>query len=355
MGAQCACRHGTPTRGRPMTKTDLGGFEPRRLRLARELRGWNQVELAGRVRLSSAAISQFEAGTTAPSGTAIERLAIALDVPDGFLALPFVETHEGFFRSLRRTSLRQRRKARAIAYVAHDLALSKMPDPSSSGVIPKHPVEDLQAEREEIEELAAQVRSEWKQPRGPIDDVVGLLESHGVIVIRLPMDSGDVDAFSLPFPDHGVVVLASDKNDRARSRFDAAHELGHLVMHGNQVWGVKEVEQQAHWFAAAFLMPAGDIFDELPQRADWPTLFSLKRKWQVSIAALLMRAKSLGKMSPTTYLGAVKETSARGWRRVEPIPLGECEQPANRLLHSKRVLSSELLPADILEGLLSVS
>ena len=107
-------------------------------------------------------------------------------------------------------------------------------------------------------------------PPGPIADVVELLESHGVVVIRLPLDSADVDAFSLPFPDHPVVVLGSDKTDRARSRFDGAHELGHLVMHGEQIWGIKEVETQAHQFAAAFLMPANEIRDQLPTTVDWP-------------------------------------------------------------------------------------
>lgn len=72
-------------------------------------------------------------------------------------------------------------------------------------------------------------------------------------MIRLPLESADVDAFSLPFPDYPVVVLGADKNDRARSRFDGAHELAHLVLHGEQIWGVKEVETQAHQFAAAFL------------------------------------------------------------------------------------------------------
>ncbi|MGO8957896.1 MAG: ImmA/IrrE family metallo-endopeptidase [Streptosporangiaceae bacterium] len=91
-----------------------------------------------------------------------------------------------------------------------------------------------------------------------------------MLLIRLPLDTTDVDAFSLPFHDRPVIVLGADKNDRARSRFDGAHELGHLVVHGDQVWGVKEVERQAHAFAAAFLMPAEDIRDELPDRADWP-------------------------------------------------------------------------------------
>lgn len=67
-------------------------------------------------------------------------------------------------------------------------------------------------------------------------------------------------------------------------------------------------------------MPATDIYRELPRHADWPVLFDLKRRWQVSLAALLMRAKNLGRMSDSSYLTAVKALSTRGWRRVEPVP-----------------------------------
>src|SRR6266498_4297350 len=105
--------------------------------------------------------------------------------------------------------------------------------------------------------MAGALRASWALPPGPAPNVVELLESHGVAVIRLPLGSVDVDAFSLPFLDHPVIVLGTDKNDRARSRFDAAHELAHLVLHGEQVWGLKEVESQAHQIAAALLMPAG--------------------------------------------------------------------------------------------------
>jgi len=334
-----------------LTGADIS-FESGRLRLARELRGWNQAELAVRVDLSAAAVSQFESGATAPGPGTIGRLASALEVPDGFFGLPLVETHDGFFRSLRRTSLRQRRQARAIAFVAHDAVSA--PQSSTDGAfaadIPLIPIDDLDADRDRIEEIAGAVREKWQLPDGPIADMVALLEAHDAVVIRLPMGTDDVDAFSLPFPDRPVVVLASDKGDLARSRFDAAHELGHLVMHRDQVWGVKEVEQHAHWFAAAFLMPKGDIIEELPERAEWPVLFDLKRKWQVSLAALLMRAKTLGRMSPATYLGAVKETSARGWRRVEPIPLGDCEQPSYAPLNANESLT-DTLPRDILGDL----
>jgi Zn-dependent peptidase ImmA (M78 family)/transcriptional regulator with XRE-family HTH domain len=306
-----------------------GNFEPERLRLARELGALSQKDLADRIGLTPAAVSQFEAGVTAPSLTTMVKMAAELGVPEAFLELPIDATTEGFFRSLRRTSVGHRRQARALAHLAHDVAAAAPPDALAPTSVPSMPVVDLDAPRRELEKIAGKVRAQLRLPRGPIENMVGLLESMGVVVVRLPMKTSDVDAFSLPFHDRPVVVLSADKKDRARSRFDAAHELGHLVIHGDQVWGLKEVEDQAHRFAAAFLMPERDIIHELPTRADWPALFDLKRKWQVSLAALLMRARTLEKMSEAQYIAAVKSASARGWRRAEPVPLGQPERPTH--------------------------
>lgn len=303
-------------------------FVPARLRLARDLKKWSQTDLSGRVSVTAAAISQFESGSVRPSPATMDELSRVLNVPVTFFALPTTETHEGFFRSTRRTPVAHRRRARALAHIVHDLAIGAGVKHVPATAVPHIPIANLESPREEIEHAAVMVRSAWSVPAGPIPSVVELLESHGVVVLRLPLDTADVDAFSLPFPDWPVVVLGSDKNDRARSRFDGAHELGHLVMHGEQVWGLKEIEKQAHQFAAAFLMPANEIYHELPHRADWSVLFDLKRRWQVSLAALLMRARTLGRMTEPTYLTAVKALSAHGWRRVEPVPLGSLERPS---------------------------
>jgi Zn-dependent peptidase ImmA (M78 family)/transcriptional regulator with XRE-family HTH domain len=298
-----------------------------RLRIARDLTGLTQTALAGLVGVSAAAVSQFESGAAHPSPSTMAQLAKALGVPLPFLVRPLVDTHEGFFRSLRRTAVSARRRARAVAHVAHDVALHA----AEAGVLNAASVPridlPLGASTSTIEEAAARTRRAWALPPGPVGDIVALLEHHGVTVIRLPFSTAAVDAFSLPFADHPVVVLGADKNDRARSRFDGTHELAHLVVHGEQIWGVKEVEDQAHAFAAAFLMPAAEIRNQLPAMVDWPRLFELKRHWQVSLAALLRRARDLGRMTPATYLTAVKAASARGWRRSEPVPLGSPEQP----------------------------
>jgi Zn-dependent peptidase ImmA (M78 family)/DNA-binding XRE family transcriptional regulator len=337
---------------------DAPGFERERLRVARELAALSQNQLASRVGLSPGAISQFESGATRPGAESLSQLADALRVPVGFFSQPITETHEGFFRSLRRTAVSDRRRARSVAHVAHDLALAAAASGQFPGsAIPRILPSGLNADPREIEDIAQQVRRCWSVPDGPVEDVVSLLENHGVVVIRLPLGSADVDAFSLPFADHPVVVLGSDKDDRARSRFDCAHELAHLVMHGELIWGVKEVEDQAHQFAAAFLMPAEQIRGELPTTVDWQRLFSLKQRWQTSLAALLMRAKRLGRMSEGTYLTAVKAASARGWRRREPVPLGPPEQPT-LLLKFLEATSSPIrsyLPETIIDSIAAAS
>lgn len=303
--------------------------------------------------LTAAAISQFESGAVRPAVKSQMLLADLLTVPHPFFELPFTETHDGFFRSLRRTTVADRRRARAVAHIAHDVvAHPGTTFPSAS--VPNLPVSSLTADSAEIERVAGKVRRMWKIPDGPAPNVVNLLESHGVAVLRLPLNSADVDAFSLPFGDNPVVVLASDKNDRARSRFDAAHELGHLVIHGELLWGMPEIEKQAHQFAAAFLMPRSAIEPELPRKVDWPALFELKRKWQVSLAALLMRARTVGRMTEASYLTAVKTASARGWRRVEPVPLGDPESPIGmtRILSGRSNLGLKAtLPGDILDSI----
>jgi Zn-dependent peptidase ImmA (M78 family) len=183
------------------------------------------------------------------------------------------------------------------------------------------------ATREAIEIVAQDVRRSWGIPPGPIDDVVRTLERHGIVTTRFYVGMDDVDAFCVAFTDRPIIALGADKGKRDRSRFDATHELGHLVMHHAEQVGSKVIETQAHQFAAAFLMPADDIREELPRRADWTALLKLKAKWHVSIAALLMRARALNVMDEHTYSQAWKTLSVRGWRKQEPGELGPPESP----------------------------
>lgn len=300
-----------------------------RLQAGRELRGLSQVALARDTGVTAAAISQFEKGHARPSAQTLVRLGGALQLPLSYFARRAggaSRTPPPFFRSLRSTSAGERRRAAALVGLVHELvnaieehvALPECDLPPRASATDQHHVEQSAA--------AARLHLGLHASE-PVPDVVRALERRGIITARFKVDAIKMDAFSVAYPSRPVVVLGSDKGHRDRSRFDAAHELGHLVLHGPDDAGTKSAENQAHQFAAAFLMPADAIRDELPHRADWERLIVLKREWGVSIAALLRRALNLGVMDQATYTQAMKTMSARGWRTVEPGNLGPAEQP----------------------------
>jgi Zn-dependent peptidase ImmA (M78 family)/DNA-binding XRE family transcriptional regulator len=307
---------------------DFGGphstvhaFSPAALTIAREYRGVRKNELAAKLEVTPSAITQFEAGTVRPNAATLARAAVVLGFPLAFFAdvsrwspLPTDQCH---FRSLRSATQQDRRRMLATAALLRGLV----------EYIDDHvnlPHEDLtRISRDvhhdiEIEDLAADARAAWQLGTGPIPALLTLLESRGIVVFRVPSDCDKVDAFSFWNKDRPFIFLNSDKGSSSRSRFDAAHELGHLLMHVDCVPGDGKQELQAHRFAGAFLMPRSSITRELPSRLSWPHLFELKRRWGVSLAALLRRGYDLGIYSDATYRRANSYLSMKGWKSGEP-------------------------------------
>lgn len=308
-------------------------FDAAQLKLARQARGLLKSQLADRVHVSPAAIGQFESGAAKPSANTLAQLALALAFPVEFFAytgeqrqVPTIS--DTFFRSLR--SARQTERQQAVAHAA--LVWEVVRRLEEQVRFPEVDLPDLHVTGvttgEEIEEIAADVRQGWGLKPGPVPHVIRLLELHGIIVTRYRSGSERLDAFSCPFPDRPVVVLCDDKGQFDRSRFDGIHELGHLIMHPDPQPGDRVLENQAHRFAAAFLMPRDQIIDTLPHgRVNWMEMVALKRTWGVSIQALLYRAKALGTLGESAYENAMKTMSRRGWRRTEPGHLGRPERP----------------------------
>jgi Zn-dependent peptidase ImmA (M78 family)/DNA-binding XRE family transcriptional regulator len=310
-------------------------FDPARLRLARETAGLKQSQLATLLELSSAAVSQFESGVAKPSAATLRRLSMLLEFPAEFFAQSndpddSLDVSTTFFRSLRST--KQVDRQRAVAHAA--LVWIVVRSLEQKVRLPELRLPDdlhvaVDADQDEIEGVAAELRKRWDLPEGPVPHVVRLLEMHGIIVTRFRTDTHEIDAFSRPFPARPVVVLGDDKGDLPRSRLDAAHELGHLVMHPDPEPDNRVLERQAHAFAAALLMPRNLIYDSLPRdRVDWKHMVDLKRTWGVSIAALLYHARALGTLDRTRYESAMKMMSRKGWRTREPGYLGDPERPA---------------------------
>ncbi len=338
-------------------------FSRRRLRLAREEEGLTQSGLAKRVAelgggLTGPSVSQLEAGRTKPSARTLAFLAAALDHPVEFLAGPPGELPESgddaFFRRLTSTPARERRRASSLAMYAvlfargaesYGIDLPK-PGLTSFPLGPGSTVLDVTA-------AALDLREHLDIDDGPIDNVVRLAESLGVLVLRAEghLDPR-IDAFSVYDPARPVIVLGGDKRDWNRSRFDTAHELGHLVGHANDhdAFGQRWAEQQAHAFAAEFLMPEEQIKHELPRNFDVQEFLGLKERWGVSIQALVRRAHDVGPMPRPVYETAVRLMSAWGWRRPngEPGISRPLERP--RLL---RDLADNLEQEGVLDALVA--
>lgn len=137
------------------------------------------------------------------------------------------------------------------------------------------------------------------------------------------------------------VFLGQIKQSRSRSRFDLAHELGHLVLHQHYSTDdllekevLKRIESEANAFASAFLMPRDEILRDL-QDVSLPALERLKPKWGTSIGAMVHRAKDLGLITSEKYTLLCADISSRGWRGRRPEPLEDQVPAINRTLAKK--------------------
>lgn len=328
-------------------------FDGRRLSLARRLRRLQRTTLAAKTTVTAAAVTQFERGTAKPTNAVAAELALALGLPVEFFrqgrTIEQVPASSAHFRSLRATPAITRDQALAFAEISLavlDVFEQYVDFPPVTDII--DPVDD-EPSRERVADLAAQTRMKLGLLAGPVPNVVRLMEAHGIAMLRLP-DEIDrrVDAFSTDVGNRPLVLLSSVKNDKARSRFDAAHELGHLVMHHEQEPGSKIIEDQAHRFAAEFLAPTDELESELPRRVKWETLMQLKDKWGVSLKSLIYRAHDLGIWGDYAYRNASKHLAMQGF--PEPGPLGPPESPsllgrAAAMLRDAGIDSAELAAA----------
>ncbi len=310
-------------------------FDGSRLTLARQLAGLRKSQLAGLVGKTPTAVAGWENGTKQPTAANVAQLALSLEVDAEFFAFRSAGVSEDVapphFRSLRSTT--QLARDQAFAYGRLALAVTESLErlvELPEATLPSIPVEP-DAESEAPAAAARALREAWSVPDGPIRHALRLVENHGVLVVFSPPQAASVDAYSFLGIERPLIVLNPIKNDHYRQRFDVAHELGHLVMHGDTEPGSRVAESQAHRFASEFLAPIAELRELLPRvmnRRAWATLAQLKEDWGVSIQALLYRARELGCLSEVSYRNAMGTITARGWRRNEPGAITSIEQPS---------------------------
>lgn len=330
-----------------------------RLREARLYRRMTMEELADSVGINKQAISQFENSKTSPEPFTLKRIADVLDFPYSFFAqrdTPMV-TGNTYFRALysssRKDLIAQELKTRYLAQIFVILK-EKLIVPSLD--LPSLP------ERSSIEEIAQYVRKAWDLNDYPITNMVALLEQHGVVVGEFATEGREIDAFyqynEINKEAVYCVVLGTDKSSFFRRQFNCAHELGHILLHERYEdlgelsrEDYRKREDQANAFAAAFLMPSttfGRDVSIFPNRLSH--YVELKRKWGVSMAAMIMRARSLDMITPNQYTYLMRQMSSKGYRTLEPLDLDVkyrhpkvLRQSVEKLIESNTLTGHQLL------------
>lgn len=309
----------------------MKSFNRNRLKLARQYRGMTVEELSQKIDVSKQTISQYETGKIEDVPfDRIAALATTLKFPYQYFIQegePAVKTGTTYFRSLMKTNKKYRSaqivKMKHLAQIYSFLneyvsfpALN-MPDWIGNIVSPS--------------EAAYALREYWNLGDKPIDDIMRVAEENGIIVTTFPTDTDDIDAFSqyieMPEGDVYLIALSKNKDSAVRINFDIAHELGHIFLHE---WSededlisreeFKSKEKEANEFAAAFLLPEKAFSKDVlldPQNLNY--YVQLKKKWKVSVSAMLYRSCDLGIISQNQYQYLMRVMQNKGWRKNEPL------------------------------------
>lgn len=299
---------------------DKSLFRGENLKLARLAAGLKQVEVAELVSASANYISELERDLRKPDEILARALGEVLGFETEFFyrELPeILSTEEVNFRHRHSTPRWLKAKVTAKALLFRQVV--EYLDTSLG--FPEYDVPDIRAKTQtDIERAAETCREHWGLGIDtPIHSMVRVAENAGIVVTEFE-EAEKVDAFSVTKDGRGVIVLNTVLESTSRSRWNVAHEIGHLVLHRGLVTGDKVSEQQADWFAAGFLLPAAAFCREFGSmaRVDWTHLLELKRRWKVALAATIRRGFDLGLLSAVTYRRLYKSLSARGWRKGEP-------------------------------------
>lgn len=303
-------------------------FNGERLKNARLYRGKTITELAEETEISKQAISQFENGKATPSIETLLKIMNVLKFPrEYFRQIDEDITVNTFFRALLTTS-----KKEQLIQVTRTKTLAKIYEFLEEYIdFPKFKTPLIDIENIDIEQVTLELRDCWGLGINPITNIVNVMEKNGVVVSSFKTNESKIDAFTQIHKVHNLerpfVVVGDDKESAVRRQFSMAHELGHIILHNNSIEvdelsreEYKMMEEEANNFAAAFLLPKESFLADVMQYPNKLEFYvELKKKWKVSISAMIIRAFKLNAITHNQYQYLMKQLSKKEWRIKEPL------------------------------------
>jgi Zn-dependent peptidase ImmA (M78 family)/transcriptional regulator with XRE-family HTH domain len=302
-------------------------FQGARLTEARLSLGLFKNALADMIGVTPMAITRYEQGLDHPQSDKLAAMSLQLNFSEEFFCKPVwpeeLQIVHWRSRASETKSAREMTEQR-MRWLQEIFAFLE-----SEVEFPEYRLPDVQLPDDfrlikgrDIEQAALQVREEWGLRDQPIPDMVLALENAGIPVVALDIPSDKQDGFFFPSRtlNRGFVGINIHEVSSSRARFDAAHELGHSILHKNITPEIaknptfhKILEEQAHRFAGAILFPQSSFLKEVGY-VSLDYLSALKRKWGISVAAMIMRAGDLGLIGKEEKAMLYRSMTKRRWR-----------------------------------------
>lgn len=294
------------------------------LETARHLRRLTQKEVAEKVGVSQSWLSKAEHCIQELPEDIMNRLFDLYDLPMEFFLNGNSVTPEGHLFYRKRLTISEKV---IDSFVAKIQIIKGIIDELMTAIdLPEYKLNSYDPSDYSPKEIADRVRYELGIVRGPIPNLTKLLEDNGVIIIKLDFGTEKIDGLTTVTAANRKIMFINEQMPNDRIRFSLAHELGHLIMHIEKTpRSVETVEDEADMFASEFLMPENEITPFLHE-LDLPVLAQLKRRWRVSMRALIRRAKDVGAISQEEYRRFQILFSKKGYNKSEPVML-PVEQP----------------------------
>ena len=339
-----------------MTK-GISDLQPARLEQALAARGLTKGQLASLVGVAAPTVTKWCKGDQAPEAETFDRLASVLNVQPEWLtrvmlqrvSTPLYRSNASALKAARAKLEARTEWTQEVAFLFGDYV--DFPKVNLPERIFQDPEQISDAD---IEAAAEECRTLWQLGRGPIQNLALAAESAGIIIVREETEISAIEGLSSwsELLGRPIVLLSADKANAFRSRFDLAHEIGHLILHkhiprADERDRYNQMEKQAHRFAGALLLPAETFASEVRVPPNLDNLLILKQRWGTSVAAMMMRAHALSLLSDDDKLALFKRRSARWGSKAEPGD-DKWEPEVPRLLRRtvELLVGESILPAE---------
>lgn len=290
------------------------------------------------VRVSHATLANYEAGRSQPTMQTLSALAAVYHRPiTGFLAAGSELAGVRYRNRKSKVGVRQlaQFEARAHKWLDAYRALEghlRKPLRDSAPDFRVDPCADGKT-------AAGSLRKQLElSERDPVQSVVRILEWKGVRTIEVATDLA-IDGMAARLDGAPVVVL-NPRVSNERGRFNAAHELAH-VLFSDCAEGCPEMpraaERRAFEFASHLLVTSAVLRDALKHRS-MVRLVQFKEWYGISVAAMVYRAQQEGILKESVARHLWIQIGRRGWRTKEPGHVRE-----DRATRFEQLLDSAIL------------